>query len=609
MNEILKILGLLNDGVKTMTNSLNDVYKAQMGKEGNGEESTQKIFEMFQKGGINPLALIKSGSGVIFSSIVSELSQQSKLLSDVNTKTGISGDLSEKLRDDMIAVSLEAARYGYKLSDIGELYTSLVEKSGKFSLINQNIINRILPVAASLNKTLPEMTLFINDFEDVGIGMDKTISVLETTIKKTLSLGMSGKKVTDTMSQSIGKLNEYGFKNGIRGLEEMSRKSLEFRMNMTSVFDVAEKVFSPEGAIDFTANMQVLGGVLGDFNDPLKMMYMATNDIGGLQTALINAASSLATYNNEQGRFEITGINLRRGREMAQQMGVSMGELSKISIAAAERVSATTSLMSRGFQMEEKEKEFLLNISRMNGGQMEIVIPKSLEDQLGGEPIKLDKISEKQKDILLLNQKAFEKLDIKDVAMSQLTETQQMARGIEVIASYYKIRGVQLLKNTVKGAYSEELKQLKSSIEGFNLKVDTKFGKEVENDAKKNGVYETLKKNTVDKVNLNLPDFKQMYDDKVNELKRVYIDVKKNIIGSTDDIKIDDKIKEQINNEPQQLKPQRVEHYVKNEHIFRSEALLDGFSREALRNSGYNPTKYVTDERDFTHIQPYVLKT
>jgi hypothetical protein len=170
--------------------------------------------------------------------------------------------------------------------------------------------------------------------------------------------------VVADVGANMDKLNTIGFKNGVEGLTRMVQKSIEFNMNIEKVKSMAEKLFDPDQAIALSAELQAIGGAIGDFNDPLKLMYMATNDAGGLQDAMIGVAGSLATYNSELGRFEITGANLRKSKALADQMGMSMEEMSKTAIKAAERSSAATALLSSGLQIDEKEKEFLTNISK-----------------------------------------------------------------------------------------------------------------------------------------------------------------------------------------------------------------------------------------------------
>jgi hypothetical protein len=60
------------------------------------------------------------------------------------------------------------------------------------------------------------------------------------------------------------------------------------------------------------------------------------------------------------------------------------------------------------------------------------------------------------------------------MAMAQLTETQQMSRGIDVVASYFRVLGTQQLKGAAQGALSPEFKALKDSIDTYSksLKIE-----------------------------------------------------------------------------------------------------------------------------------------
>ena len=102
---------------------------------------------------------------------------------------------------------------------------------------------------------------------------------------------------------------------------------------------MGNKVWLPEGGLEVVSNLQVIGGAFGDLNDPIKLMYDATNNVEGLQTAIINASKSLVTYNQEQGRFQVTVANLRRVKAMADELGMSMKDLTDGAAAAVERMA------------------------------------------------------------------------------------------------------------------------------------------------------------------------------------------------------------------------------------------------------------------------------
>jgi hypothetical protein len=220
----------------------------------------------------------------------------------------------------------------------------------------------------------------------------------------------------------------------------MAQKSLEFRMNMNQAFQLADKVWSPEGALEVVSNLQVIGGAFGDLNDPIKLMYMATNNVEGLQDALIGASKSLVTFNQEQGRFEITGANLRRAHEMAQTLGVDYKELTNGAIAAAERTSATADLMASGLKMDDKDREFLTNLSQMKGGKMVIEVPQSLQASLGKQTeIALDSMTSEQAKLLLDQREAFKKMSMEDIARQQVTAVENIERDVSFLRAVARV--------------------------------------------------------------------------------------------------------------------------------------------------------------------------
>jgi hypothetical protein len=263
-------------------------------------------------------------------------------------------------------------------------------------------------------------------------------------------------------------------------------------MNMAETFKVADKVMNPESAIELTANMQMLGGAIGDLNDPLKLMYMATNNVEGLQEAIQGAAGSLAVFNSEQGRFEITGANLRRGKEMAAQLGISYSEFAKGAVAAQERLLATDTLLARGFNIDPKEKEFLTNLSQMKDGEMQIVIPKSLQDSLGKEigknEIKLNELTGDQVKILKKYQDDLEGKTAEQMANEMLSETKKMSNNLEAMARSLVITG----KRQVFGKEGELMNDKDKLIPGVSSMLRTldafrKEGLEISKDPGKVG--------------------------------------------------------------------------------------------------------------------------
>jgi hypothetical protein len=111
-----KGFNIISDGVKTVLGVANSAVKlagkatamtidSQLGKE--GDNTALDIAKAVGQKGVMAAASIP---GALMDATLEQLKEESKLLSEVNTKTGISGQLSEGLRDSMISASVEAKR-------------------------------------------------------------------------------------------------------------------------------------------------------------------------------------------------------------------------------------------------------------------------------------------------------------------------------------------------------------------------------------------------------------------------------------------------------------------------------------------------------------------
>lgn len=438
--------------------------------------------------------LFSTGLNSLFEGMVNIVNKEVELRNKLNSQIGIGKELSRSYRDNIVDAFDGVQGMGYSFDELADTSISATKETGRFFTLNSSVMEDMAVTSRAFIGDMKEMAPILRSFELVGIGAEKTLENINAGGKSSLTLGLNIRKTTEEFQKNIGKINQYGFENGVQGLNRMVQKSIEFRMNMQNVFDIAEKVMSPEKAIDLAANLQVLGGAVGALGDPFQMMYMATNNVEGLQDALIGAAESLATYNSEQGKFEISGVNLRRARAMAEELGMSYQDLSNMAIAAAERTSAAQDIMAAGVSVDETQIEFLTNLARMGkDGKMVIEVPTILQEQLG-KTIELEDLNQTTADAILNNQKEFEKMNTKDIALEQFTETQKLALTVSEIAAMLKVefaktyRGMgaemdkyvkqadDLLRNYVKGDRSNA--EINAQIESKRSELQKEYEKE-----------------------------------------------------------------------------------------------------------------------------------
>lgn len=458
----------------------------------------ETMFKKLSEGGLSFTNLLKTGG----TEILEQLKRENQLRTDINEKIGISGRLSQSLRNEIVDSTPEAIKFGYSMDHIQEMVSEIMTGTGRFNMISRETIERSFATSRAFVGSLGEMGKLFTEFEKVGIGASNAMDAIDRAGKGSLSLGLRSKDTVADMRKQIERLNEFGFKNGIDGLAKMSRIAKEFRMDMDNTFTFAEKVMSPEGAVSMAANLSVLGAGMGALADPMKMMYMSTNNVEGLQEALINATKSLATFNEQSGKFEIIGVNMRRAREMAKEMGIDYATLTRTAIAAQERMAANTDLMSRGFDINEKDKEFITNLAKMDNGKMTIEIPKSLSDQFAGQSkITLDSLTSEQYKALKENREKLEAMNPQDIARDQLSEIQNIGRDVAAMWQLQKIQATRLIGEKLLGEnlqkaekemreYSSNfIKENRGVLSGENKEAAAEKLRELENSP----IYQKLK--------------------------------------------------------------------------------------------------------------------
>ena len=387
---------------------------------------------------IKPLTAVKD----VYIDILRQLNNENQLRTDINEKIGVTGDLSQSLRNTIIESTSNAMQFGFGMSDIKDMMSEMVGSSGRFNFISKETIDKSYGTARAFVGSLGDLGKVMGEFEKIGLGAADTIREIDKAGKSSLTLGLNVKKTTDLLKTNIEELNRFGFKNGVQGLNSMVQKSIEFKMNLSEVFKIADTVMDPDKAISLSANLAVLGGAMGDFGNPLKMMYDATNNVEGLQDSLIQAAGSLATYNQEQGRFEITGVNLRRAQAMAKELGVEYKELAKGAIAAQERMASNDILLSKGFDLKKEDREFITNLTQMKDGKLVVSIPEDVAKGIGvAAETALKDLTQPQIDALMKSQDKLVKMSSEDIARDQFTQIKNISNNVQAIVNR-QIRGV-----------------------------------------------------------------------------------------------------------------------------------------------------------------------
>ena len=286
--------------------------------------------------------------------------------------------------------------YGIRATAVKETFMSITKAIGR----NLNIPEEVLKRASLLTKTLTgfDPGKFAAGFDEAGMNLKDAFGAVNNTDSAMSEILQTGREFGVVMEAYVGSasdqlklMNTYGFEDGVKGLSRMVARGQVLGLEMGKVTGLAEKFFDPEGAIDFAANMQVIGGAVGDLADPFKLMYMATNDLEGLQTAIQDTAAEAVHFDKEKGKFSISPDSRRQLKAMAEQMGMSYQELADTAIQSAKRAQVFDQFTA---DIPEADKELIASMAKIGtGGVAQVKIP-SLDKMMDVEDLTPDMIKE-----------------------------------------------------------------------------------------------------------------------------------------------------------------------------------------------------------------------
>ena len=348
---------------------------------------------------------------------------------------GIQGDLQKSVSQNMMEASIEAARFGIDSKDIIDVLASLSREVGRNLLISDETMSRLAVFSEVTGLMANGTARMMEGFDTMGLGIDAAIDKGLEMRSVAVGMGVNVGKFMETVSSNMNVINSYNFQNGVKGFAKMVAQAQKLGISMSSTVSLADKVMDPEGAIDLAAQLQVIGGAVGDLADPFKMMYMATNDLEGLQDAMVSAGEQALVFNDQTGEFGIPPTEIRRMKAMAEQLPISYDELVTASKRLAKEKSAISQMDLGLFGSSEEEEQlqsFIAGMSQFENGQYSVKLKSP--DGKTSETIALEDLTAIQKEQFRTSmeaQGAVDGLDEKDIAYKSMTLLEQIA-GVEV---------------------------------------------------------------------------------------------------------------------------------------------------------------------------------
>lgn len=294
---------------------------------------------------------------------------------------GQSADYAKRLENELAQAGIRTVLMGGKLEDalnVMEKMSVAMERTSYFS------INFLSNVQAVKQFGVGEATIegFVKFFDKVGGGMDQAMDRTIQLVNTAQKYGLNAGKFVGDVAAKMDMLNKYGFPKGVDDLASMVVKSKQLGDTLSVAQNMADQIMdSPEKAYEMAAQLQTLGGSFSQLGDGAQLLYMAQNDLQGLQDQIVKATRGIATFNKETGQFQISTQERLRLKQLKNLgMDVDKIEETALRLAKSEKIMNEMTFNPKIFAgLSEEEKSVLANYAQIGAGGTITIEGKDLQ--------------------------------------------------------------------------------------------------------------------------------------------------------------------------------------------------------------------------------------
>lgn len=251
---------------------------------------------------------------------------------------------------------------------------------------------------------------YVTRLENFGISTEEAMNRATDLFKESSNAGIAFSKTSKIFLDNLRLAQNYTFKDGVKGLSDMAKRSAEIKMNIAEVSRFVDKTSTLEGSLQSAAGLSVLGGSFAMGANPLQMLYNGLQDFEGAERQMENMLKGLVTFNEDTKQLEMSAFNRQRLKAASQAMGVNYEEMQNMAFAIGREEIVNPILDQLGIDKDSDAYSTIKNRSYLNE-KGEAVI------NVGGEKKSVAKLT--KEDISELEKSNFDdSQNLNDIALS-----------------------------------------------------------------------------------------------------------------------------------------------------------------------------------------------
>ena len=395
------------------------------------------------------------------------------------------GGTFQSITDAVGGIAEGMNKVTYLTTDIVKTGEIIKKANGDMEELTYTAAESMVALAKGTGMAEKEVGTMVSNFIRLEGSQTKSLEKMQEISKTARMSGVMSKKLLEEVQTNLKSVDSFGFKNGVDGLARMATQAQILRTSIDGIgaLSKAQDFWDPEKAIETAANLQMLGGAIGDLGNPYKLMNMGMNDVEELQNQMVDMAAKAFQINEKTGEIDISNTAKMRLKDQAVLFGKTLEDYTKIGREAFKAKQVMESAAKTGFGegMPKETKDLLASLTEFKGGKMTLDIPGFKTDDLQKEmtqsPERLKKALEEyqkvadlsdrqiaEKGLTLQETSARDQRIIRDTLIRSLDKEQRQTiindydKGLDIMASNAKAgaqQGADIARNKVLGSGKE----------------------------------------------------------------------------------------------------------------------------------------------------------
>ena len=340
--------------------------------------------------------------------------------------SGMFGAAADALQTASVNAYLKTLDIGASYEEVLSIQQEIATQQQKALSLTEAEVVAAVEFSKATGVAAKDVGTIVLAFADLGQSTSTALENMSDMAAEARKYGLNVGQFMGTVAKNLTLVNSYGFKNGVEGFTKMVARSQALRIDMAQTTKLAADLLNPEKAIELAAEFQNLGGAIGDLGDPFKLMYMAQNDMEGLQESVVQAAKSAVMFNKQTGDFKISGTEMYRLRAQASALNMSYEDLANTAVRAAKESEILSRLRFTGLNKETQQ--LVANLAEIKDGQVQIKLP-GMDKAITDFSVLQNENSEEFKALKAYQETAV--LSDRQIAEGQLSSLQTIANSLQ----------------------------------------------------------------------------------------------------------------------------------------------------------------------------------